>query len=151
MTSPALHLEPVRVRWADVDSMGHVNNAKYFTYCESARMSYFAAIGLEAFRQGGRFGPALAAANLNFRRQVRYPAELEVRTRVSKLGRTSFTMDYEIVDRADAERVADGAGVIVWIEYETGKPEPIPDGLRAAISAYAGPSNQGPETEGTWS
>jgi acyl-CoA thioester hydrolase len=152
MTSPAIHLEPVRVRWADGDSMGHVNNAKYFTYCESARMSYFAAVGLEAFRQGGRFGPALAAASLNFRRQVRYPAELTVRTRVSKLGRTSFTMDYEIVEAATADRVAGGAGVIVWIDYETGRPEPIPEGLRAAIRGYAGPEGEradGAEAERT--
>lgn len=49
MPSTIRHLEPIRVRWGDVDSMGHVNNAKYFTYCESARMSYFAAIGMDAF------------------------------------------------------------------------------------------------------
>lgn len=139
MSSTIRHLEPVRVRWGDVDSMGHVNNAKYFTYCESARMSYFAAVGMDAFREGGRFGPALAAANLNFRRQVRYPADLAVWTRVSKLGRTSFTMDYEILDAETGERVADGAGVIVWVDYESGRPEPLPEGLRAAIWAYAGP------------
>jgi acyl-CoA thioester hydrolase len=142
MTSPARHLEPTRVRWGDVDSMGHVNNAKYFTYCESARMSYFAAVGMDAFRDGGRYGPALAAADLNFRRQVRYPADLAVWTRVSKLGRTSFTMDYEILDAQTGERVADGAGVIVWVDYESGLPEPLPDGLRAAIRAYAGPEEQ---------
>jgi acyl-CoA thioester hydrolase len=142
MTSPVRHLEPIRVRWGDVDSMGHVNNAKYFTYCESARMSYFAAIGMDAFRDGGRYGPALAAANLNFRRQVRYPADLAVWTRVSKLGRTSFTMDYEILDAATSERVADGEGVIVWVDYGSGRPEAIPDGLRAAIRGYAGPEEE---------
>ena len=139
MSSTIRHLEPVRVRWGDVDSMGHVNNAKYFTYCESARMSYFAAIGMDAFRDGGRYGPALAAANLSFRRQVRYPADLAVWTRVAKLGRTSFTMDYEILDAQTGERVADGAGVIVWVDYESGLPEPLPDGLCAAIRGYAGP------------
>lgn len=142
MTSPARHLETIRVRWGDVDSMGHVNNAKYFTYCESARMSYFAAVGMDAFRDDGRYGPALAAANLNFRRQVRYPADLEVWTRVSKLGRTSFTMDYEILESQSGERVADGAGVIVWVDYDSGRPEAIPDGLRAAIRAYAGPEEE---------
>jgi acyl-CoA thioester hydrolase len=135
------HREPIRVRWGDVDSMGHVNNAKYFTYCESARMSYFAAVGMDAFRDGVRYGPALAAANLNFRRQVRYPADLAVWTRVSKLGRTSFTMDYEILDAA-GERVADGAGVIVWVDYESGRPEPLPEGLRVAIRGYAGPEEE---------
>jgi acyl-CoA thioester hydrolase len=134
----ARHVEPITVRWGDIDSMGHVNNAKYFTYCESARMSYFAAIGMDAFRDGGRYGPALAAANLNFRRQVRYPADLAVWTRVSKLGRTSFTMDYEILDAATNEPVADGAGVIVWVDYGSGRPEPLPEGLRAAMRGYAG-------------
>jgi acyl-CoA thioester hydrolase len=137
--TPPRHIEPVSVRWGDIDSMGHVNNAKYFTYCESARMSYFAAIGLDRFREGGRFGPALAAANLDFRRQVRYPAALEVHTHVSKLGRTSFTMDYTIVDAASAGTVAAGAGVVVWIDYGTGRPEPIPDAMRLAILGYAGP------------
>jgi len=139
MTDTTLHREPIRVRWGDVDSMGHVNNAKYFTYCESARMSYFAAIGLDGFRDGGRFGPALAAANLDFKKQVHYPAELEVRTRVAKLGRTSFTMEYEIVDVATEERAAAGSGVIVWIDYGSGRPVPIPDALRQAMQAYAGP------------
>jgi acyl-CoA thioesterase FadM len=32
MGERARHIEPVTVRWGDVDSMGHVNNAKYFTY-----------------------------------------------------------------------------------------------------------------------
>ena len=95
----ARHVEPITVRWGDVDSMGHVNNAKYFTYCESARMTYFAAVGMNDHRETERHGPALAAANLNFRRQVRWPAELEVATRVSEIGRSSFKMEYEIFHR----------------------------------------------------
>jgi acyl-CoA thioester hydrolase len=127
-----------------MDSMGHVNNAKYFTYCESARMSYFRAVGMDDHRQGGRFGPALAAAHLNFRQQVRYPAELAVLTRVSEIGRTSFRMEYEIVPASaagaddDGPRVADGFGVIVWVDYESGRPVPLPEGLRAAIERFEG-------------
>lgn len=118
--------------------MGHVNNAQYFTYCESARMSYFRAVGMDEHREGGRFGPALAAAQLNFRRQVRYPAELAVATRVSEIGRTSFRMEYEIAPRTGGERVADGFGVIVWVDYESGRPVPLPAELRAAIERFEG-------------
>ena len=50
----ARHVEPITVRWGDVDSMGHVNNAKYFTYCESARMTYFAAVGMNDHRETER-------------------------------------------------------------------------------------------------
>lgn len=41
------HRETLAVRWGDMDAMGHVNNAAFFTYCESARMSYFAAIEID--------------------------------------------------------------------------------------------------------
>jgi acyl-CoA thioester hydrolase len=131
------HVEPISVRWGDMDVMGHVNNAKYFTYCESARMSYFRAVGMDEHREGGRFGPALAAAHLNFRQQVRYPAELAVVTRVSEIGRTSFRMEYEIVEDG-GERVADGFGVIVWVDYESGQPTPLPAGLRESIERFEG-------------
>jgi len=133
-----MFIERIAVRWGDMDTMGHVNNAKYFTYCESARMSYFRAVRMEEHFDAGRFGPALAAAQLNFRRQVRYPAEIEVETRVTEIGRSSFKMEYTLVRSADRERVADGSGVIVWVDYLTGRPAPLPEGLRAAIRDFEG-------------
>jgi acyl-CoA thioester hydrolase len=134
----ARHVEPITVRWGDMDSMGHVNNAQYFTYCESARMSYFAAVRMLDHREDERHGPALAAATLNFRRQVRYPAELEVATRVSEIGRSSFKMEYEIFHRGTGERVADGTGVIVWTDYGTGRSAPLPESLKAEIRRFEG-------------
>jgi acyl-CoA thioester hydrolase len=133
-----MFIERIAVRWGDMDTMGHVNNAKYFTYCESARMSYFRAVRMEEHFADGRFGPALAAAQLNFRRQVRYPSEIEVETRVTEIGRSSFKMEYTLIRSADRERVADGSGVIVWVDYSTGRPTPLPEGLRAAIRAFEG-------------
>lgn len=132
------HVEPISVRWGDIDSMGHVNNAKYFTYCESARMSYFAAVRMNELREAATHGPALAAANLNFRRQVRYPADLDVLTRVPEIGRSSFKMEYEILDRATGDRVADGGGVIVWVDYATGRSIPLPEVLKEEIRRYEG-------------
>ena len=134
----ARHVEPITVRWGDLDSMGHVNNAKYFTYCESARMSYFAAVRMKEHREGERHGPALAAANLNFRQQVRWPAELEVATRVSEIGRSSFKMEYELFHRGTDDRVADGTGIIVWVDYGTGKSIPLPESLKEEIRRFEG-------------
>jgi acyl-CoA thioester hydrolase len=134
----ARHVEPITVRWGDLDSMGHVNNAKYFTYCESARMSYFAAVRMKEHREGERHGPALAAANLNFRQQVRWPSELEVATRVSEIGRSSFKMEYELFHRGTDDRVADGTGVIVWVDYGTGKSIPLPESLKEEIRRFEG-------------
>lgn len=135
------HVQPISVQWGDMDSMGHVNNARYFTWCESARMSYFAAVHMYDHREGEKHGPALAAAHLNFRQQVRYPAELDVITRVSEIGRSSFRMEYEIVYRGPetlGQRVADGHGVIVWVDYGTGRSIPLPESLKEEIRQYEG-------------
>jgi acyl-CoA thioester hydrolase len=140
MDTPARapHVERLQVRWGDMDIMGHLNNAVYFTFCESGRMGYFQAVHMPDHFAGGRFGPALAAANLNFRRQVRWPAEVDVLTRVVRLGRSSFEMEYTLQLAAGAERVADGRGVIVWVDYRTGRPQPLPDALVAAIRDFEG-------------
>lgn len=134
----ARHVDVLPVRWGDMDSMGHVNNAKYFTYCESGRMSYFAAVRMLDHRETERQGPALASATLNFRRQVHHPAEIEVFTRVTEIGRSSFKMEYELYLRGTDDRVADGTGVVVWVDYGTGKSTPLPEGLKGAIWEYEG-------------
>ena len=87
----------VDVRWGDMDAFGHVNNAKYFTYCESARIRYFEELDLEAYREHESHGPAVVSATCNFIRQVHYPATLDVGVRAAKIGRSSFTLDYVIL------------------------------------------------------
>ncbi|RMH17785.1 MAG: acyl-CoA thioesterase [Acidobacteria bacterium] len=126
---------PIDVRWGDMDAFGHVNNAKYFTYCESARIRYFEEVGIRGDGPRGGLGPAVVQASCNFRRQVHYPAALEVGVRTSKIGRSSFTLDYAIYRRDDGELVADGSSVVVWVDYGAGVSRPLPDDLTARIRA----------------
>ena len=126
---------PITVRWADMDSYGHVNNAVYFTYCESARMAYFDAIRLEDAKTKPSLGPALAQASLSFRRQVHHPAQLEVGARAIRIGKSSFQLDYAIFLEGDEQPAADGTSVVVWIDYDLGKSVPLPDDLRQRIVA----------------
>lgn len=131
---------PVTVRWADMDSYGHVNNAKYFTYCETARMQYFEAIGIgvEVLARQPNLGPAVVRAECNFRRQVHHPAELEVGVRASKIGGRTFTLEYGLFHQGTDELAADGASVCVWVDYEAEKALPIPDELIAEIRELEG-------------
>ena len=46
------HRREIQVRFADTDAMGHVNNAKYLTYCEIARISYWTDVTGEPVRLG---------------------------------------------------------------------------------------------------
>lgn len=131
-------LVPMEVRWADMDSMGHVNNAVYFTYCESARMRYFDAVDMFDHREAESHGPALAAADLNFRRQVRYPADLEVGVRAVGLSGRSFRLDYAIFYQGTEDVVADGSSVVAWVDYDAGRAIPLPQDLRRAIQDFEG-------------
>ena len=121
------------VRWGDMDAFGHVNNAKYFTYCESARIHYFRVLDLESLRECDQHGPAVVSATCNFRRQVHHPASLEVGVRTTEIGRKSFTLEYELVRREDVETVADGSSVVVWVDYAEGKAIPLPEALKVKI------------------
>jgi len=135
------HWERIVVRWGDMDALGHVNNAKYFTYCESARIGYFEAIELWTYREHDGQGPAVVTATCNFKQQVHYPAALEVGARVSEIRNRSFTLEYEIYQQGSDELVADGSSVVVWVDYEANKAIPLPEGLRAAIQQFEGSSD----------
>ena len=127
-----IHTIQLQVRWGDMDIFGHVNNANYFRYLEQARISWFETIGAPSGNVG--HGPILVAAACNFRIPIVYPATVEVRTYVKSLGRSSIPMYQEIVDANNLSTLyADGDSTIVWIDYQRGKSEMLPEELRALI------------------
>jgi acyl-CoA thioesterase FadM len=45
-------------------------------------------------------------------------------------------MEYELAHRDTGERVANGAGSVVWVDYGTGRSIPLPEGLKAEIRGF---------------
>jgi acyl-CoA thioester hydrolase len=129
-------IERLAVRWGDMDSLGHVNNARYFTYFESARFRWFEDVGVWRLRRHEREGPILAATACNFRRQLKYPATIAIGAAATRLGRSSVDVDYVLWDEEQEGVVADGTSTIVWLDYGTGKSTPWPDALRVSIQAW---------------
>ena len=120
-----------------MDAVGHLNNAVYFTYCESARIEYFDQIDVGRFTEASE-GPTLAHAELDFRRQVRHPAVLDVGARVAEVRTRSFRMDYGIYYEATDTLVADGTSVVVWTDYRAGRAIELPQRVRDAIEVLEG-------------
>jgi len=134
---------PVTVRlpllWGDMDALGHANNARYFTWFESARIAFFTRVGIVADTPSDR-GPILATTTCNFLRPLVYPAELIVGARVSRIGNTSFTMEYAVATSdAPDDPCATGSGVVVLIDYETQDKVRVSDEIRASIAALDAP------------
>jgi len=124
-----VHTDEVPVRWGDLDAAGHVNNSRFFTYFEEARVSW-----LEATLDGPLFtesGPVLANATCDFRQPLTYPATLTIDVYAAPPGQSSLQTGYDARLARSGDRVATGTAVLVWVSVGTGETVPVPDlGLR---------------------
>jgi acyl-CoA thioester hydrolase len=124
-----VHTTTVPVRWGDLDAAGHVNNSRFFTYFEEARVAWLGAV-----LDGPLFvesGPVLAEATCDFKQPLTHPATLTIDVYGTPPGNSSMTTVYDAALKDSGERVAVGTAVLVWVSVETGEPVPVPDlGLR---------------------
>jgi acyl-CoA thioester hydrolase len=109
------------VRFRDLDGMGHVNNAVFLTYMESARIAYLEALGAGSNPQAGLI---LARIEVDFRSPISLGERVEVGVRPSRLGTKSFELEYEV--RANGRLAADARSVLVGYDYGRGVSVEIP-------------------------
>ena len=82
------------------------------------------------------FSFIMARIEVNFRAQALAGEALDVRIRIGRIGRSSFTFDYEIVRIGDGALIADGSSVQVMFDYAAQKSQPVTDAFRARASAF---------------
>jgi acyl-CoA thioester hydrolase len=129
MSSPFNIRIPVRFR--DVDVLGHVNNAVYFTYMEQARAEYWIHLfGNENLRE---LGFIVARAECDFKVAARHGDEIEVSIRTSSIRNSSFVWEYEIRSVRSGTVFALGKTVQVYYDYRLEKSLPVPDDIRAKL------------------
>jgi acyl-CoA thioester hydrolase len=124
----------IPIRWGDMDAMGHVNNTLYFRYLEIVRLEWLYQIGA-VLNPAGR-GPVIVNAFCNFIRQLEFPGDVRAKHYVCNPGRSSFDT-YVTLERADAPGTvyAEGGSTTVWTDFKAQKSAPMPDWLRALVSA----------------
>jgi acyl-CoA thioester hydrolase len=112
-----------------MDAAGHVNNSRFFSYFEEARVEWLKdTLDEDAF---GDRGPVLAHASCDFERPVHHPAALRIDVYAEPPGRSSMATHYTARLHDADQTVATGTAVLVWVSADTGEPVPIPDmGLR---------------------
>lgn len=126
--------KPIEVRYADVDLMGHVNNAKFLTYIEHARGQYFIQSCNWDWK---KMGMVLARSEVDFKKPILLHHRPVVWIRTVRLGKTSFTQQNIIAEVGQPEIVyAEATNIMVHVDYATGRPLPIPSMLKEAISKY---------------
>ena len=140
-----VHRYVVDVRFGDTDAMGHANNSRFLTYCESARIAYWeVATGepIALVTHGAEESLILADIRVAFRSPVYFGEVLTVESRIGRLGRTSFTLEHRLTAGESAvgrpRLVATAEGVQVLYDYAEGRPREIPPEGVARLEAFEG-------------
>jgi acyl-CoA thioester hydrolase len=123
---------PIQVRFRDLDSLKHVNNAVYLTYLEFARIGYWKALKFEPVRPS----MLLARVEIDYLKPVLFDDQVEVAVRVSEFGSKSFVMVFEIL--ANTTVAAKGSSVQVWFDHAANSSVIIPDSARVIIQKFEG-------------
>ena len=127
----------VAVRWSDMDAYGHVNNARFLTLYEEARVAMFfvgaRARGLTSFEDG----IVISRHEVDYLRPVDYGEAVRIELWISELRAASFTVSYELFD----EDVLASRARSVCVPYNL--VEQFPRRLTAAEKDFLAPYLEG--------
>jgi acyl-CoA thioester hydrolase len=122
-----------RVRFRDLDAMGHVNNAVFATYVEQARIEYLRSRGV---LDGPLYmGMILARIELDFLAPAVPQGEIEVGVRAARSGNKSFELEYELEQQG--RPIARATTVLVAYDYDQARSVPLPEDWRDALAVPA--------------
>ncbi|GIF40823.1 acyl-CoA thioesterase [Actinoplanes xinjiangensis] len=124
----------VPVRWSDMDAYGHVNNARFLTLYEEARVAMFfvgaRAHGLGSFEEG----IVIARHEIDYLRPIDFGDPVRIEMWVSQLRVASFTVSYEMFD--DGVLASRAKSVCVPYNLAQGHPRRLSDAERAFLKPY---------------
>jgi acyl-CoA thioester hydrolase len=126
----------IEVRWRDVDALGHVNNAVYFTYLEIARTLYLERVF--DVRRLEEIPILLVSARCDFLSPVTHGETLEVGVRIPSVGNTSFDFEYELRSAPEGRLVARASSTQVLFDHAAGRKVPITEAWLDRVEAAQG-------------
>ena len=122
-------VEQARVAWVDTDAGGRIHFTAAFRWAEAAETALLRRLGF----LGGEWGDyPRRKVEAEYLKVLRFEDEIEIRLHVENVGRTSVTYVWAIAK--DGEAYIKGRHTVVRVDAE-GHPEPLDDGLRAALDA----------------
>ena len=121
-----------RVRFNDLDVLGHVNNIAYAVYVENARASFLGDTGL--WVMGARIANVIVRTEMDYLREVQFPASLRVGVNVLAVGTRSYTLGIGIFNGEHCVLVA--RNVIVRFDSHSRGSVPLDEEARARLLPY---------------
>lgn len=117
----------IQLRYGDLDTLGHVNNAAYLTYFELGRVLFFRK-HLKAF-DARNVSFVIARAELDFRKSITMDDSVILETLLESVGNTSFTFAHRLVSEDGNTVFSTGKIIAVSIDSNR-KPVRVPEEIR---------------------
>lgn len=126
-----------RVRFADLDARGHLNNVAFLALMEAARQAFLRELdpGYDPTRPQAR-DLILAHTEIDYRAQAGWEDDVVVELVPEDVDDNTFRLAF--VMRVDDHLVAEGSAVLVGYDYEAQETTALPHGLRAKLDAQRG-------------
>lgn len=127
----------IEIRFADIDAMGHVNNAVYLSYFEQARIHYFSKLG-GAWDWKSQ-GVLLAKNLVEYKLPILLTDHVVIKTKCIHMGGKSLTFSYLVqkMVNGEAHTCSTGESVLVCFDSIKGKTIEVPDVWRSTIPVEA--------------
>jgi len=126
------------VQWGEMDSANHVNNLIYLRWAESARIEYFAQMGMDISFQAGRTGPILGWQDCKYIFPMTFPDTAIVGCRVIEILADRFMVETAIFSKKHQRIAAISKQSIVPYSYADLKKVELPAEWIAAIKEIEG-------------
>ena len=125
-------IRPCPTRWADNDVYGHVNNAAYYGFFDTAVNAWLIEQGLLDTAASDAIG-LVVETGCRYHTSLSFPETIEAALRVARLGTSSVRYELALFSEGEADAAADGHFVHVYVDRETRRPTPIPAAIRTAL------------------
>jgi len=132
---PFQYSTTIQLRWKDIDQFGHVNNAVYLTYFETARYYYNRDVNQWDWNQDQYI---IASIKVDYLRPIFYPGDIKVYLRIGDIGDKSFVFHYAITfEKNGIEKLAaTGQSTQVFYDVRNQKTIPIPERIIKQWKAF---------------
>jgi acyl-CoA thioester hydrolase len=133
------HKIKVKVRFSDLDAMRHVNNATYLSYLEEARIAYFKDV-LGKPKDGLDFEAVVARIEINYHQPIVLGDEVEIVTRVSKMGTKSSDVEHLILVERNGAKIVAASSLTKLVSYNYEKQTSFvtPERIKRKIEEFEG-------------
>ncbi|MEI9804433.1 MAG: thioesterase family protein [Pseudolabrys sp.] len=131
--SAFVHFSDISTRWMDNDVYGHVNNVVYYSFFDTAVNAYLLAQGALDIEKSEVIGLVVETQCAYFS-PIAFPDKVRAGLKVAHLGNSSVRYEVGIFREGETTASAQGHFVHVYVDRASGRPVPLPETLKKALT-----------------